>query len=161
MASMFAVGNPSAAPRPAPLPGPRVAPAAPAVQPEAEAGKPGKRRKKGKRAQPPDDATLRSKVGFRKREVLEHKDIYDAGRGRRGRRGPGKRTAHTEITTPKAIKRRLKIGDAITVADLAKRMGVKASEVIKKLMAMGVMAGLNQAIAGRTTLEEVFYKVSS
>ncbi|MBU1742532.1 MAG: translation initiation factor IF-2, partial [Proteobacteria bacterium] len=129
-----------------PFPGPRVAPVAPAVQAEADVGKPGRKRKKGKQAQPPDDATLRSKVGFRKRAVLEHKDIYDSGRGRRGKRGPGKKTAHTEITTPKAIKRRLKIGDVITVADLAKRMGVKASEVIKKLMAMGVMAGLNQSI---------------
>ncbi|HDQ04492.1 MAG TPA: translation initiation factor IF-2 [Deltaproteobacteria bacterium] len=52
----------------------------------------------------------------------------------------------TEITTPKAIKRRLKIGETISVSDLAKRMGVKASEVINKLIAMGVMATINQSI---------------
>ncbi|MGV8058292.1 MAG: translation initiation factor IF-2 [Smithellaceae bacterium] len=52
----------------------------------------------------------------------------------------------TEITVPKAIKRRIKIGETISVGDLAKRMGVKASEVINKLMAMGVMATINQAI---------------
>lgn len=52
----------------------------------------------------------------------------------------------TEITVPKAIKRRLKIGDAISVGELAKRMGVKVSEVINKLMAMGVMATINQSI---------------
>ncbi len=52
----------------------------------------------------------------------------------------------TEITVPKAIKRRLKIAETISVGDLAKRMGVKASEVINKLMAMGVMATINQAI---------------
>ncbi|PKN77436.1 MAG: translation initiation factor IF-2 [Deltaproteobacteria bacterium HGW-Deltaproteobacteria-10] len=52
----------------------------------------------------------------------------------------------TEITVPKAIKRRLKIAETISVGDLAKRMGIKASEVINKLMAMGVMATINQAI---------------
>ncbi|HAR50011.1 translation initiation factor IF-2 [Smithella sp. SCADC] len=52
----------------------------------------------------------------------------------------------TEITVPKAIKRRIKIGETIAVGDLAKRMGVKVSEVINKLMAMDVMATINQAI---------------
>jgi translation initiation factor IF-2 len=125
--------------------GPPGVPPAPGVE-ESDAARRGKKRKKGKKTQPPDDATLFNRVGFRKREVMEHKDIYDTGRGRRGKKGPGKRTSHTEITTPKAIKRRIKVGEAITVADLAKRMGVKASEIVKSLMAMGVMAGLNQAI---------------
>ncbi|MEN6330656.1 MAG: translation initiation factor IF-2 [Smithella sp.] len=52
----------------------------------------------------------------------------------------------TEITVPKAIKRRVKIGETISVGDLAKRMGVKASEVINKLMSMSVMATINQSI---------------
>jgi len=52
----------------------------------------------------------------------------------------------TEITVPKAIKRRIKIGDTISTGELAKRMGVKVSDVINKLMAMGVMATINQSI---------------
>ncbi len=52
----------------------------------------------------------------------------------------------TEITVPKAIKRRVKIGETISVGDLAKRIGVKTSEVINKLMSMGVMASINQSI---------------
>lgn len=52
----------------------------------------------------------------------------------------------TEITVPKAIKRRIKVGETISVGDLAKRMGVKAGDVINKLMAMGVMATINQSI---------------
>jgi len=52
----------------------------------------------------------------------------------------------TEITVPKAIKRRIKIGDTISTGELAKRMGVKVSEVINKLIAMGVMATINQSI---------------
>lgn len=52
----------------------------------------------------------------------------------------------TQITTPKAIKRRIKIDEAIVLSDLAKRMGVKAVDLIKKMMGMGVMATLNQAL---------------
>jgi translation initiation factor IF-2 len=52
----------------------------------------------------------------------------------------------TEITIPKAIKRRIKFGETIAVGDLAKRMGVKVSEIINKLMAMDVMVTINQAI---------------
>ncbi len=50
------------------------------------------------------------------------------------------------ITTPKPIKRKIRIADQITIADIARRMSVKASEVIKKLMQMGVMASINQSI---------------
>ncbi len=52
----------------------------------------------------------------------------------------------TEITTPKAIKRRIRVDEAITVGELAKRMGVKAGEVINKLIGMGLMVTINQAI---------------
>ena len=39
----------------------------------------------------------------------------------------------TEITTPKAAKMVIRIQDAISVADLSQRVGVKAGEIIKKL----------------------------
>jgi translation initiation factor IF-2 len=52
----------------------------------------------------------------------------------------------TQITTPKAIKRKIKLVDGITVGQLAKRMSVKAGEVIKKLMQLGVMATVNEMI---------------
>ncbi|HNR11773.1 MAG TPA: translation initiation factor IF-2, partial [Thermodesulfobacteriota bacterium] len=51
-----------------------------------------------------------------------------------------------EVTVPKAIKRKIKIAEFITVGDLAKKMGVKAAEVIKKLWQMGVMATINQSV---------------
>ncbi len=46
----------------------------------------------------------------------------------------------------KAIKKRIKVTEFITVGDLAHRMGVKASEVIAKLMGLGIMATVNQAL---------------
>lgn len=52
----------------------------------------------------------------------------------------------TEVTVPKAIKRVVEMVETITVADLAKRMGVKASEVIKKLLGLGVMGHINYVL---------------
>jgi translation initiation factor IF-2 len=56
------------------------------------------------------------------------------------------RMQKTLITTPKAIKRRIRVDEVISVGELAKKMGVKASEVINKLMGMGLMVTINQAI---------------
>lgn len=52
----------------------------------------------------------------------------------------------TEITVPKAIKRKIKVMESITVGELARRMGVKSSEVIKKLLSLGVIATVNQML---------------
>lgn len=52
----------------------------------------------------------------------------------------------TLITIPKAIKRRIKVGEAITVAELAKKMAIKASGVINKLIGLGLMVNINQSI---------------
>jgi len=52
----------------------------------------------------------------------------------------------TEITVPKPIKRIIRIAEVISVADLAKRMGIKAGDLIKKLMEMGVFVNINQFI---------------
>lgn len=52
----------------------------------------------------------------------------------------------TEITVPKAAKRVIRIADAISVADLSQRLGIKASEIIKKLMGLGIMSTVNQLI---------------
>lgn len=56
----------------------------------------------------------------------------------------------TEITTPKASKRVIKVEEKIVVNELAQKMGVKAGEVIKKLMDLGVMATIVQAIDADT-----------
>jgi translation initiation factor IF-2 len=52
----------------------------------------------------------------------------------------------TEVTVPKPIKRIIRIAEVITVGDLAKRMGVKGGELIKKLMDIGVLVNINQMI---------------
>ncbi len=52
----------------------------------------------------------------------------------------------TEVTVPKPIKRIIRIAEVIAVGDLAKRMGVKGGDLIKKLMEMGVLVNINQAV---------------
>ena len=59
---------------------------------------------------------------------------------------PGKEQRKTEITTPKASKRVVRITEGVTVGDLGRNMGVKAGELIKKLMDIGQMATLNQTL---------------
>ena len=93
----------------------------------------------------------KKKISFRRKEVVEGKALY-AGKkhARKGKKlYQGKKAAQglkTNITTPKAIKRKIKIDEAITLSDLAKRMGIKANEMIAKLMTLGIMVTVNQTI---------------
>ncbi|MFH1134758.1 MAG: translation initiation factor IF-2 [Pseudomonadota bacterium] len=121
----------------------------------AEARK-SKKKKKTKEAASQIEDGARKKI-VRRKEIIEKTELYDSGgwerpgRARKAARAV-KKTKKTEITVPKAIKRRVKVVDSITVADLAKKMGIKSQDIIKKLMTMGVMAGLNQGIDFETAV---------
>jgi translation initiation factor IF-2 len=52
----------------------------------------------------------------------------------------------TQITTPGQSKRKIRIENDITVIDLSDRMGVKAADVIRKLISMGQMATMHQRL---------------
>jgi translation initiation factor IF-2 len=134
-------------------PTPAVAEAVP--EPERRPGKTIK--KKGKRARPAEEETrpAKKRLPSRRKEVVSGDELYarrripGRGRGMKGRkaaRAIAKDAKQTEITVPRAVKRRLKLDEAITVGNLAKRMGVKATELIRKLMELGLMATMNQAI---------------
>jgi len=100
----------------------------------------------------PDKPPAGKRKHRKKKSVIEGDALYkksNRGRKKRGRkdtRGPKGNFQKTQITTPKAIKRRVKIDEAIELSELAKRMGIKANEMIAKLMGMGVMATVNQTI---------------
>jgi len=110
-----------------------------------------KRRGKQPDAAGKDKKFFKKKISFRHKEVVDAADLYSRGsRGKKGRKGG--RNARpaagqkTQITTAKAIKRRVKIDDTIALSELAKRMGIKAGDMIIKLMGLGVMATVNQTI---------------
>ncbi|MBV6418253.1 MAG: Translation initiation factor IF-2 [Steroidobacteraceae bacterium] len=64
--------------------------------------------------------------------------------------GDGARHAFEMPTAP--VKREVTIAETITVAELAQKMAVKANEVIKVMMNMGVMATINQPIDQDTAI---------
>lgn len=69
------------------------------------------------------------------------------GRSYRSGGKKGKKMVSVSVSPgPKAIKKRIKVTEYISVGDLAHRMGVKASEIISKLMSMGIMATVNQSL---------------
>ena len=72
------------------------------------------------------------------------------GRVRPGRRGAAPRKLDEKNITStqpiKAAKRKIKVEEAIRVLDLARQMGVKASEVMKVLLNLGVMATINHTL---------------
>lgn len=114
-------------------------------------GKKGKKKRKPGEPEEKDRKFFKKKISFKKKAVVEGKALYDdvQVRGRKGKKGAKSKAAvgqKTQITVPKAIKRRIKIDDTIILSDLSKRMGIKANEMIQKLMGMGVMATVNQTI---------------
>ncbi len=52
----------------------------------------------------------------------------------------------TQLTTPRASYRVVKMGQEITVSELAKQLAIKATDIIKKLMGQGIMATINQPL---------------
>jgi translation initiation factor IF-2 len=125
-------------------------PEAPAAAPPADA--PSGRRQKTAEGDVSSDKWTKKRISFKRKEVVDGADLYGR-KGRKGKKGGGKgkgakgvKPLKTQITTPKAIKRRIKVDEAIVLAELAKRMGIKANEMIKKLMMLGVMATVNQTI---------------
>ncbi|MBT1071034.1 translation initiation factor IF-2 [Pelotalea chapellei] len=99
---------------------------------------------KGKKGAPP----AKKKEQPRKNEILEKRErVFDpVYKGKKKGKERAVETRKTEITVPKAIKRIIKITETISVGELAKRMGIKATDLIKSLMKMGMMVTINHAL---------------
>ena len=133
----------------------RVSVKPPAREPEAVISEEEKERrgkkKKEKKGIVREEAAPRSVIRLRKFEVFERADLYEGRMIKRkkkevqGKEIP-KRMKQPELVMPKPAKRKIKIPEKVTVADLAKAMSVKAAELIRKLMALGTVANINQAI---------------
>ena len=126
-----------------------------AISPEKEFGKEKEAIKEKKATKyKEEEITPRKDFRRRRREIFERKDLYgDREQGFEARsrlKAKGKlekkKLKQTEITVPKAIKRRIKVPDAISVAELARRMGIKFTELIKKLMEIDIIVTINQTI---------------
>jgi len=103
-----------------------------------------------------EESKDKKKGGVLKRKVvIKEEDLYSFRRQRpktgsfrkdRRDRGGDRRVEEERKAEPKVAKRVVKVSDEITVGELAKRMNVKAQDIIIKLLPMGVMATVNKTI---------------
>ncbi len=121
-----------------------------------EEARSGKGKKKGKRLvqfrSEQDGRGDRFKKGFGGKRKSRRGFGTDDDRdyGPRGARGPKGKKKKIEVMPPaaetKAIKKRIKVFETISVGDLAHRMSIKVNQVIAKLMGLDVMATVNQVL---------------
>jgi len=111
----------------------------------------------------------KKKAGTAKAGEDDFRDAYDSSDGRRKKRKaksgkfapppPEQKHGFERPTAP--IVREVGVPENISVSDLAQRMSVKATEVIKILIGMGVMATINQLLDQDTAVlvvEEMGHK---
>jgi translation initiation factor IF-2 len=143
----------------------------PAAKPEAKPGEAKKDEKKPgvKEVKSGKLASSWSEDAAKKRLLKTRGDI-SAGRslGWRGPRGGRRGEKHEErpaaAMPAEPIVRDVVVPETITVADLAHKMAVKASEVIKVLMKMGQMVTINQMLDQDTAIiiaEEMGHKATA
>ncbi len=109
-----------------------------------------KRKKKDKKSKDfveerADDSKLKVR---RRKEVVYGTDLYGDRHPRGGRRPKGRKPKQRKpaLTIPRASKRRIKIPEIVSVANLAHKMSVKSAEVIQHLLALGVTASINEGV---------------
>jgi len=132
---------------------------APAPQEPVTSVEDRKKGRKGKEAPPIESDRAPKKVAtvgkkkdsLKKVEIIEKRErvfepSFRPGKGRRREKLRDPDARKTEITVPKAIKRIIKISECITVGEMAKRMGVKANDLIRSLMKMDFMATINHPL---------------
>ncbi|MDO8518861.1 MAG: translation initiation factor IF-2, partial [Deltaproteobacteria bacterium] len=152
------VASPSTAPAPVPAAHPSPKPVVPVLTPEEieEAEKKAKLKK--------PQAKKASKQGVEVEGIghvstitqltrIAHVErVFEPGKsgpgsGLRRRKVVSKKGQHkTTLTVSKQIKRVVEMDKGISVSDLSHAIGVKSSEIIRKLMGMGMMATLNQVL---------------
>lgn len=128
--------------------------------PVLEPLRPLKKKKEKKKELPEEKEPLRLIKKVKKMEIYERDDLYEGKMRIRKEKKKEKKAPVIPIqkevpkTPPepkpeqeiKVGKKKVKMGETIILGDLAKAMGIKASELIKKLLEMGTLATINQAL---------------
>jgi len=101
-----------------------------------------------------EEKRRRDKEKSKSKTRYGRKELHVAGGAASRRRKPGMRmrssssgpTEHGFSRPTAPVQKEIAVPEAITVGDLAKQMAVKATEVIKVLMQMGIMVTINQPL---------------
>ncbi len=89
--------------------------------------------------------------GLKTRGATSGSEWRDGKHGKRGR-GSDSDQAHAFQAPTEAVVRDVQVPETISVSDLAHKMAVKATEVIKALMKMGSMVTINQVLDQETAM---------
>ncbi len=93
------------------------------------------------------------RAGLKTRGTPAGSEWRDGKHGKRGGRNNGDSDSSHAFQAPtEAVVRDVQVPETISVADLAHKMSVKATEVIKTLMKMGSMVTINQVIDQDTAM---------
>ncbi|MEA5445802.1 translation initiation factor IF-2 [Gammaproteobacteria bacterium AB-CW1] len=118
-----------------------------------------------------DEKRQRAKAAKPKKDKKGGRQELHVARDKQGRRKRGSQVRPTRSSSggrhgfekpAGPVVREVVVPESITVGDLAQRMAVKANELIKVMMKMGVMATINQSIDQETAalvVEELGHKV--
>ncbi|WP_163132311.1 translation initiation factor IF-2 [Agarivorans sp. Alg241-V36] len=113
-----------------------------------------------------DEQEQKAEAPRRKKRKAKQNDDNNNRRG--GRKGNKRQVAtpsamqHGFNKPAQPVEREVRIGETISVGELANKMAIKATEVIKAMMKMGAMATINQVIDQETATlvaEELGHKV--
>ncbi|MBC8259871.1 MAG: translation initiation factor IF-2 [SAR324 cluster bacterium] len=88
----------------------------------------------------------RDYLNFRERRPRHRKRDYQKDKRNRGPRKISDPNVPKHVFNPR--KKSIRIGNQVIVAELAGLIGIKAPEIIKKLISLGLMATINQTISG-------------
>ena len=128
------------------------------VEPEAEGDE--KKKKKTEKLlkkieeQEAEETKLKKKGILKRKVVIKEEDLYTYRRQKarptpfrkdRRERGEEKREEEKKAE-PKPARKIVKIGEEIQIGELAKKMNVKAQDIIMKLLPLGIIASVNQNI---------------
>jgi translation initiation factor IF-2 len=94
----------------------------------------------------------KTRYGRKELHVAEGAALRRRKAGPRARPPSGRPTEHGFSRPTAPVTREVDVPEAITVAELAKQMAVKAGEVIKVLMKMGMMVTINQSLDQDTAM---------
>ena len=99
-------------------------------------------------ARPRLGSNVARKRSMNGRIFMEDDPKKPRGKAKGGKKGGEvvRKLKQTEITTPKALKRKIRVQESVTIMELAKAMGIKATDLIKRLMALGTMVNITQSI---------------
>lgn len=102
-----------------------------------------------------EETKLKKKGILKRKVVIKEEDLYAfrrqkprSGQFRKDKRGRGeeRRPEDEKRIEQKPAKKIVKVGGDIQVSDLAKRMNVKAQDIIARLLPLGIIATVNKSI---------------